>query len=208
MSTSVPERPEDPVPADTPGEHLSVNLVALLATFRRLQRKLERLAARLAEMQDWVDEVAHAIESLVQDVYDQPNVVPRPRARRSPEEERRMREEARTGATATIDAQADGSGEIRLNGRDPFRLSRRLLSLLRVLIAGSPPESDGLPGWSTGSEVAAALTLDARRAVKPDGVARLMYKLRRAFSAAGENPFLIQTNRELGAWRVAVRVDQ
>jgi hypothetical protein len=33
--------------------------------------------------------------------------------------------------------------------------------------------------------VAAALTLNARRAV-----------------------FLIQTNRELGAWRVAVRVDQ
>jgi hypothetical protein len=184
----------------------SVNLEAVLAAFRNLQRKLERLASRLAQIEEEVDAAAKVIENLVRQFSGLPEITPRLRTRRSPEEERLLRAEAHAGATITVETMAEGWRKVRVNGREPFRLSPTLASLLAVLVA--PPGQDGLPAWSTKSAVAEALANETGRAVAPGGVSRLVYKLRQAFEAAGENVFLIETNRAIGAWRVAGRRDR
>jgi hypothetical protein len=180
----------------------------LLKLLRSTQRKLERLAGRLADMCDEVDAAAKLLEDLGGCVPGRSEVFPPvSRRSRSTKEHAVMRAEAEVGAaTLQIKRQADGSGEVSVNGRRPFRLPPKLSTLLTVLTTPSQQADDGLMDWRTTGEVATALEEATGDAVSPRAVPKLVYKLRKAFEDAGENAFLIQTNRARGV-RVAVRGD-
>ena len=179
------------------------------AALRRLQHKLERLATRLADVGEDVDDAARALDLLVSALPGALAVVPPsgPRPRPVTREARGvLRAEADAGVPSLeMVRHADGSLEVSVNGRRSFRLPPLLAMLLCILVAPGATADDGLMGWRSKAEVAAALGKQAERAVSPRDVTRVVHRLRTAFHDAGENWFLIQTHRRLGV-RFALRV--
>jgi hypothetical protein len=195
--------PDEPPSRGSDAER-TVDASVVVMAFRRLQAQLERLARRLSDMCDEVDAAAKALEDLVGRLAGVSSVTPRS-ARRSPEDDRMMRAEAEAGAPSLeVHRLADGTGEVSVSGRRSFSLPPKLATVLELLLAPGDTADDGLLGWRTPVELAAALGKRAPGSVGARAVSRLVYKLRRCFRDAGENSRLIQTNRERGV-RVAVR---
>jgi hypothetical protein len=177
----------------------------LIVAFRRLKRFLKRMANGIEAHGDRVLEAEEAVGEIVDLLSDVPEVFHGARGRRSPAEQRVMRAEAEAGvASVQIRPQADGAGEVSVNGRKSFRLAPNLRILLAVLIAPGPCADDGLIGWQANAKVATALNKHTGGTLSPSAVPRLVYRLRNAFRDAGENWYLIQTNRRRGV-RVALR---
>jgi hypothetical protein len=183
----------------------AVDLVALLKILRALQRELERVAGRLADEGEAADALARLFADLVARLSGVAGVTVPPRAARSPEEQGLMDAEAETGVVSLrIARRVDGSGDVSVNGRPPFRLPPKLTLLLAILVAPGPCAADGLLAWRSRAEVANALNKRTGGTASAASVPRLVYKLREAFRDAGENWLLIQRNRERGV-RVALR---
>ena len=108
-----------------------------------------------------------------------------------------MRAEARAGVpTLVIGWHADGAGEVSVNGRRSFRLPPKLAALLAVIADRDGEDDGGLVRWRTQAEVTTALNKRTGGTLGPRAVPGLVYKLREAFRDAGENWFLIDTNRQ------------
>jgi hypothetical protein len=196
--------PDEP-PSRGPDAARAIDVSVVARAFRRLQARLERLARHLSDVCDEVDAAAKALEDLVGRLAGVSSVTPRKGARRSPEDDRMMRAEAEAGAPSLdVRRLADGSGEVSVSGRRSFSLPPKLATVLELLLAPGDTADDGLLGWRTPVELAAALGKRVPGSVGARAVSRLVYKLRRCFRDAGENWRLIQTNRERGV-RVAVR---
>lgn len=115
-----------------------------------------------------------------------------------------MRAEARAGVTSVERrTEEDGAVIVWVNGRQPVRLQRKVGMLLELLVS-RPACADGLAGWCTVEQVAAALRLPPERAARLVNV--YVAKLRRALWAAGENRRLVQRDRATGAVRFRLRV--
>src|SRR5262245_20020726 len=105
----------------------SVDTALLVRAFRRMQKRLERLAARLSDACEGVEVAAKGIEDLVERLSGTSELRPRRRTVRSPEERRIMRAEAEAGATSVhIVRHADGTQEVSVNGRASFPLAPKL----------------------------------------------------------------------------------
>jgi hypothetical protein len=180
------------------------------AALRRVQHQLERLAARLDDVRDNVDAAARALQVIVDQLPGALVMAPRGAARPVvvPEEQAVLRAEADAGVPSLeVTPHADGSLDVRISGRRAFRLPSLLASLLSILAAPGPCAEDGLLGWRTKIEVAAALAKRTDHAVTPRDVTKIVHRLRKAFHEAGENWFLVQTHRQLGV-RFALRCDR
>jgi hypothetical protein len=187
----------------------SFNRASILSFLESVQQMLERLASRLEEDARKADAAAALIERIRRWLKGLPELTPRPRPpMRTPDSERLLRAEAKAGITLAIELAADGSADVRVNGRDPFHLSPALASLLTLLAAPSDLSGPGCAPWSTKDELAAALSRELGRAVVPARVTSLVHRLRKTMSDAGENPFVVETSRRRGAWRVVVRGDR
>ena len=183
----------------------SVDITVLVKAFRRMQRRFERLATRLEDAREVADAAAKDMEDLVDGLSDVSEVTPRGRALCSPEEQEMMRAEAEAGAPSLqIVIDADGTGKVRVSGRRWFALPPQLATLLAILAAPGGETHNGRPGWRTTSEVAEQLNKRTGGAVAPRSVAKILYKLRRAFRDARENWRLVQKNRKWGV-RFAVQ---
>ena len=170
-----------------------------------MQARLERLASRLSDACDDVDEAAKAMEDLVGRLAGVTDVAGPRRPGHSPESQRLMRAEAEAGAwSVDVLRSADGACTVSVGGRRAFALPPKLAVLVTVLALPGGATHEGRPGWWTTAEVATALNKRTGGAVAPSAVPRLVYKLRRAFRDAGENAHLVQTNRAWGV-RLAVR---
>lgn len=179
----------------------------MAAALRRLQRKLERLAGRLCEMRDHVDEAASALEDLVSRLPAGMTMTPTGGRRPpfSPHEQGVMRAENDAGAaTVHLSPHADGSCDVSVNNRRAFRLPPRLATLLTVLASQQDQASDGLTDWQSKAAVAVALSKRTGRLVSASNVTKSVHMLRKAFREAGENWLLVQTHRERGV-RFALR---
>jgi len=180
----------------------------LATAFRRLQRKLERLATRLDDIREDVDDAARAVEVLVSALPSAAAALPRKGVRSpvAPEEQSVLRAEADAGVPSLdVVPHADGSLDVSVNGRRSFRIPPLPATLLQVLVAPGPVAADGLLAWRSRAELAAALGKQTGEPVSQRYLTKIVHRLRKAFRAAGENSFLVQTHRRLGV-RFALRV--
>lgn len=197
--------PNDPLPPRDDVTALVADPRFVLA-LKRLQRQLERLAARLDAIRDVIDAAGGGLENLIDRLPGAITVAPRAhRALPSNADACFMRAEGEAGVTA-IDLQehADGSCDVRINGRRAFRVAPQPAALLAILVGTRQPDLDGFVRWRTKSEVATALGKLTGRPVTPAGVTGILHKLRGAFRDAGENVWLLHVRRERGI-RFALR---
>lgn len=198
--------PNDPLPPRDDVTALVADPHFVLA-LKRLQRQLERLASRFDVMRDMIDAAGGGLENLVDRLPGAITVAPRSHVRTLPSSSdiRFMRTEGEAGVTA-IDLQehADGSCDVRINGRNAFRVPPQPAALLSVLVGTRQPDLDGFVRWHTRAEVATALGKLTGRPITPGNVTRILHKLRRIFRAAGENEWLLQVRRNHGI-RIALR---
>jgi len=180
-----------------------VDISVVLKTFRRTQKRFERLATRLddalEDARKYADAAAKEMEDLVHAFSDVSEVTPwRPALRFPKDQQMKMMREAAAGASSLqIMRDAYGRRKVSVGGRDPFALAPKLATLLAILAAPGGATHDDRPGWRTTPELATELKVPAR------SVPKLVYKLRRAFCDARENWQLIETS-EWG-YRLAVR---
>lgn len=90
--------------------------------------------------------------------------------------------------------------EIEINSRPPFHLSPRLAGIF-LLLAGSNKTSDGAlapRSWYSRSEILCFLERSMRGRIRPQYINNLVHSLRRALSAAGHDPALVQSHKEKG----------
>ena len=192
---------EDPLSVLTDG--------SLAAALVRVQRVLERFMWDLEDAREEAQLAVGALAELATLLSSGGTAGARlasPRVRRSPEELRLMRAEAEAGvASMDLTFRSDGSATVRVNGRPPFTLTPKLAALLDILAAPGRDAGDGLVGWRTRAEVAAALSKRTGRSMSPTGVTQSIHVLRRTFRTAGENWLLFQKHSRLGV-RFALRV--
>jgi len=170
--------------------------MADLITFSRLLIALaRRLEKRVGKIEDEVQDVARVAAVLVRVARER--VVPD----RSPfvsesdiaAVHRAVRERIWTAlqqagvSDVRLQHAADGSAEVSLAGRKSFHLSPKLAHLLRVIVApGGQVSPNGVPGWRSYAQVAAALTKLTGRRTRRRDVTQGIYRLRIAFIEASE----------------------
>jgi len=175
-------------------------------TLLAAKRKLERATERFDHQVEAVAQVAAVIEEILETHRaEAPHAVSK---RRPTAEMNVLREEARTGATAlTFEWNVDGSAEVRINGRAPFRLQPKPALLLHIIASpGGRAAGDSLVGWRTYAEVATQLDKNGGRTASRHSVAQTIHRLRTSLQHAGQNWLLVQTDRR-GATRFAIRRD-
>jgi hypothetical protein len=151
-------------------------------------RRCERLEVRLARLAQGVQEACAG-----------GLLVPRPPAQRDEGLSALQRAETTAGATSVvIEARADGTFTVSINGRAAIPLSRQLGGLSAVLAAPGRRTPDGLVPFRTKEEIARALKKriggNTKAAQIPQAVERLRKRLRRH----RENDCLVETHATLG----------
>jgi hypothetical protein len=179
------------------------------------QRVLEKIAREFSRDAERAGERADAAARAVEEMRDFLGALtelprlPPPRSRaRLLEAERLLRAEATAGVRLAIEPASDGSAEVSLNGRAPFHLPPQLAALMTILAARTEGADTEPATWVTRAEIANALSQAIGRTVKPAHVTRLIHRLKNRMRRAGENVFVLENSRRLGAWRVKARPDR
>lgn len=187
-------------------------IASILSFLLDWQRKFERLARDHSLAAERSEESADAAARAIQDMRDFLGALtelprlPPPRKRcGSLEAERLLEVEARAGVSLAIEPARDGSAQVSVNGRPPFRLPPQLAALMTILAAAAERPDPERGGWRTGEEIANALSQHLGHTVKPAHVPRLIYKLRTVMRKAGENVSVVENSRRFAAWRVNAR---
>jgi hypothetical protein len=182
-----------------------------------IERLIRDLAKRVYRVENEVSDIGDGLHSILQDL-DEPATVPgngsshcapRPeRGRRmkgSAESQQILRNLAGAGvAKVDFNPLPEGRTRVIIDGGAGMELSPALVNLLRVLCADSGDSADGLVGFKTPSEVARLLGKKTDKPVKRQAVREAVRRLRRALTASGYNPYLLQSDRRWG-YRFALR---
>jgi len=171
-----------------------------------LRRRLDRVTGRVENDLDEIARVAKIIDDLAAAAgHLDDRSVPAP-PQRAAEEHRVLESEARTGALSLAMAwNVDGSADVRINAGEAFRVQAKPAALLSIIAApGGRTTGDGLIGWRSSAEVAAALSKHTGCETTTRNVTQTIYKLRRILRAAGQHWFFVQTTHR-GAVRFALR---
>ncbi len=186
------------------GECFKLKRKSVAERLRAARAALERVTARVDDEVEKIARVAKILADLSREDAQIGDQGPAAKGRESAQESV-LREEARVGCTLALAWKADGAADVRVNGGRTFRLPPKPAALLGVISEpGSRLASDGSAGWHSYAEVAAALGKITGRATSTRNVIQSIHKLRRAFRDAGQNWFLIHTDRR-GAVRFALR---
>jgi hypothetical protein len=172
------------------------------------QRALDRVTKRVDDQLEKISNVAyvlghvaarHAATDALSPVVMQ--------MKRSTPATRILEEVARRGATSlTMKWNVDGSASVRICNGPSFPLCAKPAALLKIISTpGGRPAGDGLIGWRSYAQVAAALTKLTGRATTRRNVTTTIHRLRTALRAENQNWFYIQTDHR-GAIRFALRL--
>lgn len=171
-----------------------------------------RLAARLFRLEEDADKVAGDLKLLLEDLERVlgPDVSKRRAAgaelRKSLARKQEDLELTRHGqkwqaAAGVVQLEAprqwDGSYEIKIDGKTPFRLAARLGFLLNLLAADKGPSHDEFVGWKSVSSLQKDLAEQFDQVVTPPALRQLIYRLRRELQRYS-NPEFLQTDRARG----------
>jgi hypothetical protein len=180
---------------------------------RRLARRQESLRRRLSKLEEDADSLALDLTSLAEEVdggivawaADRPQ--PLAPAASGAEARAALRRTAETGVVSVrLAPRSDGSADVAVDEGASFLLPPTLADLLSILASTRNTDpGDGLVGWKTIDEIARLLEKKSGRSFSVHAVTQQIYRLRRElFERGGINPWLVQTNRRLGA-RFALR---
>jgi hypothetical protein len=182
-----------------------------------LRRRLERVARRAEELREMLTRLVEELErirGIIDDVAflleqrETAGAAKTAAPAYSPAEVAMWKREAAAGvARLEVHVQPDGMASVSVNGRPPFLLPPKLRVMLDILSTPGTVADDGLVGWQTRTEVSDALRKRLGRCLGRDDLTRTMFRLRRAFELARDNPYLVQTNREHSSVRFALRAD-
>ena len=111
---------------------------------------------------------------------------------------------AREADSLQMKVRRDGSSSVRIDGGEPFRLTRTLTAILRILATGGDDQRKTPAGWRTKEEIARLLEKRLGRKFHPHAVANLIHRLRGALEHNELSRDLLRTDRKRGA-RLAVR---
>jgi len=183
----------------------------LLAQVREVARRHRVLLDRLSRAEEIADSLALELAQLEEDVaagFEGSGLLrPSRLAAAAPAAAGSvLRRTAEAGvASIEIEARPDGSFDVSVDGGKAFGLPPALGDLLSILVIDSGHSEDDLVGWKTVDEVAILLAKRIGKPVRRHAATQHVYRLRRElFARGGVNPFLVQTNRRLGA-RFALR---
>lgn len=169
-----------------------------------MARRFRALLRLLSRAEELADDIALRLEKLA----GGPASGPAPAKRRKADKEESLRQLAESGVfSVEIAGCADGAVEVRVDLGKPFRLPPLLGDLLEILCLEAADEwpEDELVGWKSLDEVSRRLGKRQGREFKRHAVTQAVHRLRKElFDRGGVNPFLVQTNRRLGA-RFALR---
>lgn len=118
-----------------------------------------------------------------------------------------LRRTAEAGAASlAVTPRSDGSADVQIDAGKSFTLSPALADLLEILASNRGREDErGLVGWKTLEDVARLFEKKSGRLLTTHAVTQQIYRLRRELFERGHaNPWLVQTNRRMGA-RFALR---
>lgn len=186
----------DRVPSKDGARPLS--FAALSLDVRRIQRRLERHAADFEDLSAAIDRVAHGLEQFRRALP--PGIVslpPEPSPCAPAREALRVLEkQAEAGAVIAIEPNPDRSFLVSIDGRKSFHLPPLLGALLEIIVDPTYAAAYATRGgWRSYKEVAQLLRTRTGRTKSVRDVTKAIAKLRRVFEKAGENKFLIQTDR-------------
>jgi hypothetical protein len=171
----------------------------LAEQLRALRHALERVLARF---DDDVDRVAR-VAKILDDLSTEAEGTDSSAALLTAAQNRVLREAARVGCGSLgLKWRTDGSAAVRIDDGAAFLLAPQKAALLDVI--ASPQDGDGVAPWLTYDEVAARLSKRGGRPTSTRHVAQSIYTLRLALRRAGQNWFLVQTDRR-GSVRFALR---
>lgn len=177
------------------------------ARLKTLVQRLSRLQTRLSGLEENLDSVLFGLRDLQREMSGlpcSPTATRRTRRARSAHKEILGRE-AEKGVSRVRIERFVTSADLHIEGAPPVRLARGLADLLEVLL-----EDHGGPGilvdWKTFDYIRSALEKKSRRAPNRNALTNRIFRLRDELESAGENPFLVQTLKGVGA-RFALRRD-
>jgi hypothetical protein len=102
----------------------------------------------------------------------------------------------------------DGSADVRVDGGQLFTLPPALADLLAILAADRDSDHTGIVGWKPLETIARLIEKKTGRLITKHAVTQQIHRLRQELYERGRvNPWLVQTNRRLGA-RFALRSRQ
>jgi hypothetical protein len=182
-------------------------IMSLSDRLRELQRALDKVTGHVENELDKISHAAAVLDEIAAEQASAGNTGGKAaRTRSSAGEPGALQEMAKAGALVmAISGNVDGSAEVRVNDGTSFRLQAKPAALLRIIAApGGRATGDSLVGWRSYAEVAAALSKETGRVTTRRNVVHTIYRLRKAFRLAGQNWFLIQTDRR-GNVRFALR---
>jgi hypothetical protein len=178
----------------------------------RVLRDLRKLLSRQRSLARRISRDEELADSIVQDLVELEGAIAGERFANAGDGAKEVRREARARAARTLRAaagagvtslkvskRADGSAGVRIDGGPEFELPKALADLLWVLAQDSGRSEDGLVGFKTLDEVGILLAKKQGRHSSRHAITQSIYRLR-AFlgDRGGVNPFLVQTDRELG----------
>jgi hypothetical protein len=177
-----------------------------------IERRFAKLAARLSRLEWEAQEVTNDVKLLHEDLERvlEPEVSKRPAAgvdlrrtlARKQEDLQLTRHGQNWQAGAGIENlevrhQSDGSYEVKIDGKTPFRLAAGLGLLLRLLATVEGFSDDECVGWKNVGSLQRDLTRGVGRNVTPRAVRQLVYRLRKE-SKRYSNPEYLQSDRVRG----------
>jgi hypothetical protein len=193
-----------------------------MAKRRRIdtQRALKRLAKRLNEVQKHLDRADLLLDGITRDIHEiecenELSTTSRAGATgraRTTGTGRAVadgagtagRLAAREAASIQMKVRRDGSSSVRIDDGGPFRLTRTLTAILRILATDGDDQRKTPAGWRTKEEIARLLEKRLGRKFTPHAVAHLIHRLRGALEDNELSRDLLRTERRHGA-RLAVR---
>jgi hypothetical protein len=173
-----------------------------------LARKLARVRTLSSKLEELLDDTVHDLDDLVESVSRSNLSTPG-----SGQVLRHLRVTRRTGqfpkdpvqgvVVVNIVPHADGSATAQFDGRPALVLPPLVAATLEILKANFDSGKDHLVGWKSVEHIQSALKERTGRQPSRAAVKELVFRLRRLLRSHGENPGLVQHNRNLG-YRFAV----
>jgi hypothetical protein len=175
----------------------------------QIRQKLLRVKKRVGRLDDDIDDIYQEFDDLVNDPAA-------PHARRPlsasvrpagvpSAKDRELQRLAKEGVAAlALTFQSNGSGSLKIDGRDRIPLPPRLAALAAGLILDTGHSPDQLVSWKSDAEIIAALERRTQKKYRRHTFNHLFYLLRAALKDKDENPWLVMRDPKFGS-RFALR---
>lgn len=173
----------------------------------RVRRLTQRAAALLNDLTDVNEELGDVCRAIEQDASGRIDTAVELALARAAEAKRREALRAATTGARTLEMRPapKGAAVVRIDGGEPFHLSRGDARLLKLL-AQAPVERDGFPGWLSYEDIMDRVQQKTGTSPTRHAIVEAVHRVRKALKAADNNEFLVQVDRRRGRMRFLLRV--